>query len=285
MPPTCGRWPSRAATGSWQSARSARSTPELAVGSLRLPRRLHRPAPRPLDLRRRARPPGTGFDQAWRAEVLAAWDGERRRSCATAASTGRRSGRASRPRPRSGLMAAHADVVGMTIASECIVAAELGLAYAAICVVDNLANGIGPRAAVDRRAGSDREPPTPRSCATGWRRCCRCSARRADDAPLTVTGADASRRDGRAALRRRGDRGARGRTSSPEPGDETIDAGGAPLVAHSGQRPHPRGDDALPRLRRRPAADALAAGGDLAGRGEARAPRTSTGARASPAPR
>ncbi len=28
-------------------------------------------------------------------------------------------------------MAAHADVVGMTIASECIVAGELGLAYAA----------------------------------------------------------------------------------------------------------------------------------------------------------
>ncbi len=41
------------------------------------------------------------------------------------------------------LIAAHADVVGMTIASECIVACELGLAYAAICVVDNLANGIG----------------------------------------------------------------------------------------------------------------------------------------------
>ena len=31
----------------------------------------------------------------------------------------------------------------MTIASECIVAGELGLAYAAICVVDNLANGVG----------------------------------------------------------------------------------------------------------------------------------------------
>ena len=27
--------------------------------------------------------------------------------------------------------------------SECIVAGELGLAYAAICVVDNLANGLG----------------------------------------------------------------------------------------------------------------------------------------------
>ena len=41
------------------------------------------------------------------------------------------------------LIAAHADVVGMTIASECVVAGELGLAYAALCVVDNLANGLG----------------------------------------------------------------------------------------------------------------------------------------------
>ena len=41
------------------------------------------------------------------------------------------------------LLAAHADLVGMTMASECIVSGELGLAYAAICMVDNLANGIG----------------------------------------------------------------------------------------------------------------------------------------------
>jgi 5'-methylthioadenosine phosphorylase len=40
------------------------------------------------------------------------------------------------------LIAPHADVVGMTIASECVVAGELGLEYAAICVVDNLANGL-----------------------------------------------------------------------------------------------------------------------------------------------
>jgi purine nucleoside phosphorylase len=31
----------------------------------------------------------------------------------------------------------------MTIASECVVAGELGLDYAALCVVDNLANGVG----------------------------------------------------------------------------------------------------------------------------------------------
>jgi 5'-methylthioadenosine phosphorylase len=41
------------------------------------------------------------------------------------------------------LIARHAEVVGMTMASECVAACQLGLAYAAICVVDNLANGIG----------------------------------------------------------------------------------------------------------------------------------------------
>ncbi len=35
-----------------------------------------------------------------------------------------------------------ADVVGMTVASECTIAAELGLKYVAICVVDNYCNGI-----------------------------------------------------------------------------------------------------------------------------------------------
>jgi 5'-methylthioadenosine phosphorylase len=40
------------------------------------------------------------------------------------------------------MIAPHADVVGMTIASECVIAGELGLEYAAICVVDNLANGL-----------------------------------------------------------------------------------------------------------------------------------------------
>jgi 5'-methylthioadenosine phosphorylase len=40
------------------------------------------------------------------------------------------------------LIARFADVVGMTAASECIVAQEIGVPYAVICVVDNLANGI-----------------------------------------------------------------------------------------------------------------------------------------------
>lgn len=83
------------------------------------------------------------FDPAWRDEVLAAWpkgEGKLRDGGVYWQAVGPRFETPAEIR----LMAAHADVVGMTIASECIVAAELGLAYAAVCVVDNLANGVGP---------------------------------------------------------------------------------------------------------------------------------------------
>lgn len=87
------------------------------------------------------RPPG--FDREWRDRLLAA-------CLAGGAPPVRGDGvywQAIGPRFETPaeiqLMAAHADVVGMTIASECIVAGELGLPYATICAVDNLANGIG----------------------------------------------------------------------------------------------------------------------------------------------
>jgi len=83
-----------------------------------------------------------GFDLTWREEVLAAWG-------ASGAATLRDGGiywQTNGPRFETpaeiGLIAAHADLVGMTMASECIVAGELELPYAAVCVVDNLANGI-----------------------------------------------------------------------------------------------------------------------------------------------
>jgi 5'-methylthioadenosine phosphorylase len=82
-----------------------------------------------------------GFDPEWRAEVLTAWrssGGELRDGGVYWQAIGPRFETPAEIR----LIAAHADVVGMTIAAECIVAAELGLAYAAVCVVDNLANGI-----------------------------------------------------------------------------------------------------------------------------------------------
>lgn len=88
------------------------------------------------------RPPG--FDHEWRRGVLSAW----REANAPELRDGGVYWQATGPRFETPaeirLMAAHADLVGMTVASECIVAGELGLAYAAVCVVDNLANGVGP---------------------------------------------------------------------------------------------------------------------------------------------
>jgi len=84
-----------------------------------------------------------GFDPAWRDEVLDAW----RESGAGTLRDGGVYWQTNGPRFETpaeiGLIASHADLVGMTLASECTVASELGLPYAAICVVDNLANGIG----------------------------------------------------------------------------------------------------------------------------------------------
>jgi len=83
-----------------------------------------------------------GFDRRWRAEVIAAWS-----EGGQAPRDGGVYWQARGPRFETPaeirLMAAHAHVVGMTIAAECVVAGELGLDYAALCVVDNLANGLG----------------------------------------------------------------------------------------------------------------------------------------------
>lgn len=117
-------------------------SPELPVGSLLCPDDFIAFGIGPsvfADARAHSAP---GFDPRWRGEVIEAW-------------------RASGQAPRDGgvywqtrgprfetpaeirAIAPHADVVGMTIASECVVAGELGLDYAALCVVDNLANGVG----------------------------------------------------------------------------------------------------------------------------------------------
>jgi 5'-methylthioadenosine phosphorylase len=97
-----------------------------------------------------------GFDPDWRERVLAgsrAAGGRLADGAVYWQTTGPRFETPAEIR----LLAAHADLVGMTMASECILAGELGLAYAAICVVDNLANGVGP-AAIDVEAlESDRE--------------------------------------------------------------------------------------------------------------------------------
>jgi purine nucleoside phosphorylase len=83
-----------------------------------------------------------GFDPGWRHEVLAV--------LSDAGAVVRDGGvywQTTGPRLETPaevrLIAQHADVVGMTVASECSAAGMFGIRYAALCVVDNLANGVG----------------------------------------------------------------------------------------------------------------------------------------------
>lgn len=83
-----------------------------------------------------------GFDPPWRARLIEAWA----RSAEPPLRDGGVYWQAIGPRFETPaeirLIASHADVIGMTIASECILAGELDIPYAAVCVVDNLANGV-----------------------------------------------------------------------------------------------------------------------------------------------
>ena len=87
-----------------------------------------------------------GFDPSWRAQVLEA--------CSVASRPvvdGGTYAQVCGPRFETPaevrLLSTFAELVGMTLAAECVLAAEAGLRYAAICQVDNLANGIAPHGA------------------------------------------------------------------------------------------------------------------------------------------
>jgi 5'-methylthioadenosine phosphorylase len=115
--------------------------PELPVGRLVCPEdfiALHLGLSIFADQRAHTAP---AFDARWRSEVIEAWG-----AGGTPPHDGGVYWQTIGPRFETPaeirLIAPHADVVGMTIASECIVAGELGLDYAALCMVDNLANGL-----------------------------------------------------------------------------------------------------------------------------------------------
>ena len=83
-----------------------------------------------------------GFDRDWRRHVLACWLSATKRSLVDGGVYAMTSGPRFETPAEIRLLATHADVVGMTIPAEAILAGEAGLAYAVVCRVDNLANGI-----------------------------------------------------------------------------------------------------------------------------------------------
>jgi 5'-methylthioadenosine phosphorylase len=82
-----------------------------------------------------------GFDPGWRGEVLGALAAAGIDAVDAGTYWQVRGPRLETP-AEVRFISAHAEVVGMTVASECVAAGEAGLRYAAICAVDNLANGV-----------------------------------------------------------------------------------------------------------------------------------------------
>jgi 5'-methylthioadenosine phosphorylase len=83
-----------------------------------------------------------GFDRAWRATVTEAWHTHADDPVVDGGVYVQTLGPRFETPAEIRFYAGVGDVIGMTVAAECVLAAELGMAYAAICVVDNLANGL-----------------------------------------------------------------------------------------------------------------------------------------------
>lgn len=97
-----------------------------------------------------------GFDPHWRSEVVAAFRGSSDNPTRTDGIYAHVRGPRYETPAEVRVLARFADVVGMTIAAECFLAAEAGLAYAAICVVDNVANGLSDSAITQAQVESAR---------------------------------------------------------------------------------------------------------------------------------
>jgi 5'-methylthioadenosine phosphorylase len=83
-----------------------------------------------------------GFDAAFRAEVVAAWQAVTSTPIEDGGVYAQTSGPRFETPAEVRFLAQHADLVGMTVANESILASEAGLAYMALCKVDNMGNGL-----------------------------------------------------------------------------------------------------------------------------------------------
>lgn len=85
-----------------------------------------------------------GFDRHWRARVVDAWTAHAPAPPFDGGVYWQTTGPRFETPAEVRFLAAFADVVGMTAGSECVAHGEAGIAYAAVAVVDNLANGVAP---------------------------------------------------------------------------------------------------------------------------------------------
>ncbi|MBF0589065.1 MAG: MTAP family purine nucleoside phosphorylase [Magnetococcales bacterium] len=116
--------------------------PELAPGALVVPDDFLSMQPPPTlydDARGHCVP---GFDPQWRAQVMAAFQGIEEVEPVDGGVYWQSVGPRFETPAEIRMMQSHTHLVGMTVASESTLATELELPYAAICMVDNYANGV-----------------------------------------------------------------------------------------------------------------------------------------------
>jgi 5'-methylthioadenosine phosphorylase len=103
-----------------------------------------------------------GFDLEWRNVVTSAWGSLTETELEVGGVYAQTIGPRFETPAEVRALAEVADMVGMTIAAEAVLAGEAALAYTAVCTVDNLANGVSdkPLTVDEYRRGRDRTAAT-----------------------------------------------------------------------------------------------------------------------------
>jgi 5'-methylthioadenosine phosphorylase len=130
---------------------------DLKVGMLICPEDFYAPETAPSFYRDPRGHSVPGFDPDWRQIVISAWGSLTKTELEVGGVYAQTIGPRFETPAEVRALAGVADMVGMTIAAETVLAGEAALAYAAVCSVDNLANGISdkPLTVDEYRRGRD----------------------------------------------------------------------------------------------------------------------------------
>jgi 5'-methylthioadenosine phosphorylase len=135
---------------------------DLKVGTLICPDDFYAPEIAPSFYRDPRGHSVPGFDSEWRRIVISAWGSLTKTEVEDGGVYAQTIGPRFETPAEVRALAKFADMVGMTIAAECVLAGEAALAYAAVCSIDNLANGVSdkPLTVDEYRRGRDRTAQT-----------------------------------------------------------------------------------------------------------------------------
>jgi 5'-methylthioadenosine phosphorylase len=135
---------------------------DLKVGTLICPEDFYAPEVGPSFYRDPRGHSVPGFDPDWRQIVISAWGSLTKTKLEDGGVYAQTLGPRLETPAEVRVLAEVADMVGMTIAAEAILAGEAALAYAAVCTIDNLANGVSKKALTmaEYREGRDRTART-----------------------------------------------------------------------------------------------------------------------------